>query len=329
MKSNLLLLVILLTISENFAQEKKKENFKFNKENFLKELSENACECIDSISTYNKIKDSIASEINTCIDKQVTVYQFGLQIANIEIDTEPANDSTKTKKKDVNIVIASNPESKQYKEAYYELERYLLNNCVALKSKIATNDKLNNNSLSNNTLALEYYNYGLEASEAEEYEKAINFYKKAVTVDPNFAFAYDNMGVSYRKLNQFDEAIKAYEKSLKIDPNGLLPLQNIAIAYSYKKEYKKAIKAYEKLRDIQPDNPEVFYGIGLIYFQNLNDFEKALDNMCKAYIIYIQQKSPYRSDAEKIIQMLYSEFKNKNNLETFNKILEKNNINQN
>lgn len=51
--------------------------------------------------------------------------------------------------------------------------------------------------------------------------------------------------------------------------------------------------------------------------------------MCKAYILYIQQKSPYRSDAEKVIQMLYTEFKNKNDLDTFNTILENNNINQN
>ncbi|WP_290801317.1 tetratricopeptide repeat protein [Flavobacterium sp.] len=326
-----LLLIILFCISQSFfSQEKEKKNtFKFNKDVFLKELAENACECIDSIDTFNKIKDSVASEINVCIDKQVTVYQFGLQMADIEIDLETLTDSTQIKQKEANIIIASNPDSEQYKEAYYDLERYLLNNCVPLKSKIAAYDKLNEKSMSSNPLALEYYNSGLDAYDEEDYKKAVSFYKKAVTVDPDFAFAYDNMGICYRKLNQYDEAIKAYEKSLKIDPNGLLPLQNIAIAYSYKKKYKKAIKAYERLRDIQEDNPEVFYGIGVIYFQHLNEFEKALDNMCKAYILYIQQKSPYRSDAEKVIQMLYTEFKNKNDLDTFNTILENNNINQN
>ena len=209
MKNKLLLIIVFCISQSFFSQEKEKKNtFKFNKDAFLKELAENACECIDSIDTFNKIKDTIASEINVCIDKQVTVYQFGLQMADIEIDLETLTDSTQIKQKDANIIIASNPDSEQYKEAYYDLERYLVDNCIALKSKISVYDKLNEKSLSNNPLASEYYNKGLDAFDAEDYNKAITFYKKAVTVDPDFAFAYDNMGVCYRKLNQFDDAIK-------------------------------------------------------------------------------------------------------------------------
>ncbi|NHN27802.1 tetratricopeptide repeat protein [Flavobacterium jejuense] len=328
MKTNRFIILGLLIVQSIFGQEKEKKNtFKFNKENFLKELSQNACKCIDSIDTFNKIKDSLASEINNCIDKQVSVYQFGIQMADIEIDLDKKK--KKEEKKDINILINPDPNSKEYKEAYYELERDIVDNCTSIKSKISINDKVNHNSLSSNNLALEYYNKGLDATKTEDYKSAINYYKKAVAVDSDFAFAYDNMGICYRKLNNYDEAINAYEKSLKIDPYGLMPLQNIGVAYIYKKEYKKAIKAYEKLGDIQPDNPEVFYGIGVIYFQNLNNLEKGLDNMCKAYLLYIQKKSPYRSDAEKIIQMIYTEYKKKNNLSEFNKILEEHNISQN
>ena len=327
MKLKLLFLTTFFFSNQFFSQDGDKKNtFKFDKQNLLKELSEKACTCIDSISTYNKIKDSIASEINYCIDKQVSVYQFGIQMADIEIDLD--ENEKKQSKKDINIIINPDPNSKAYKEAYYELERYIVDNCSPLKSKIAVNDKLGYKSLSNNDLAIKYYNQGLEATEKEDYEKAISFYKKAIAVDPEFAFAYDNMGICYRKLNHYDEAIKAYEKSLKIDPNGLMPLQNLGVAYVYKKEYKKAIKAYEKLGEIQSENPEVFYGIGVIYFQNLNDLDKSLENMCKAYLIYVQQKSPYRSDAEKVIQMIYNEYKKENNIDTFNKILEKYNIGQ-
>lgn len=328
MKLKLLVVTAFLLANQSFSQEEEKKNtFKFDKQNLLKELSENACECIDSIDTFNKIKDSISLEINYCIDKQVSVYQFGIQMADIEIDLD--ENEKKQTKKDVNIIINPDPNSKAYKEAYYELERYIVDNCAEIKSKIAVNDKLGYKSLSNNDLAIKYYNQGLDATEKEQYENAITFYKKAITVDPEFAFAYDNMGICYRKLNDYDAAIKAYEKSLKIDPNGLMPLQNLGIAYIYKKDYKKAIKAYERLGKIQPENPEVFYGIGVVYFQNLNDLEKGLDNMCKAYLIYVTQKSPYRSDAEKVIQMIYAEFKKNNNIETFNKILVKHNISSN
>lgn len=46
-----------------------------------------------------------------------------------------------------------------------------------------------------------------------------------------------------------------------------------------------------------------------MYALHLNESEKGLDNMCKAYNLYIQLKSPYRTDAEKIIQMIYGQMK--------------------
>ena len=98
------------------------------------------------------------------------------------------------------------------------------------------------------------------------------------------------------------------------------------MAYQYKKEYDKAIKSYEKLATIDKNNPEIYYGIGNIYAMNLKDYEKGLDNMCKAYNMYVKQKSPYRADAEKMINMIYGEMKEKGKEDVFNKILKENNI---
>lgn len=325
MKKLAFTIFICCILNISFSQEKK--DIKFDKQKFLKELSDNACICIDSINTFDKIKDSIASEISKCIDNQVGAYQMGIKIDKIK-DLEKET-KTVDGKKQIDISINFNPNSKEYKEYYYEIERYLNENCDVIKSKMKSNDKLSAKSLSKNSLALEYYNKGLDATKENDFEGAINYYKKAVEIDPEFAFAYDNMGICYRKLENYDEAIKAYEKSLKIDPNGLMPLQNIGVVYIYKKEYKNAIKAYERLGEIQPNNPEVFYGLGSIYAQNLNNLEKGLDNMCKAYLIYVAQKSPYRTDAEQFIQMLHSEFKKQNKLNDFNLILEKNRIKTN
>lgn len=329
MKKKIFILAVSFIATTTFSQDKEVKNIEFNKEQFLKEISENACKCIDSIETFDRTKENIAEDISQCIDKQVGTYQMGLKIAELNIKELEKEAKTNNNKKDIDINININPNSKEYKEYYYKLERYLTDNCSALKSKVNSNDKLGAKSLSRNDLALDYYNKGIAASKKENLEEAISYYKKAVTVDPEFAFAYDNMGISYRKLNKFDEAIEAYEKSLKIDPNGSMPLQNIAVAYTYKKEYKKAVKAYEKLGKVQPDNPEVFFGIGSIYTQYLNDIEKGLDNMCKAYLMYIAIKSPYRTDAEKYIQVLYNEFEKQEKLDTFNKILEKHNIKTN
>ncbi len=330
MKHFFIALVGICSLQIGFGQDTSKKEIEnpFNKKQFLKELSENACKCIDSINTGQKVKDSISSEIHSCIDKQVGAYQMGVKLASIK-DLEKEAKEGEDGKKNIDIAINVNPDSKEYKEYYYEMERYLINNCKAIRDKIAANDKPGDKSLSENEQAQKYYNLGLEESKNEHYEKAIEYFKKAVVFDPEFAFAYDNIGISYRKLNKFDDAIEAYEKSLKIDPNGTMPLQNIAVAYQYKKEYKKAVKAYERLAKLDDKNPEVYYGIGQIYAQYLFDYEKALDNLCQAYNLYVAQKSPYRTDAETLIQIVYKEMKKQGKEALFNDILKKHNISGN
>ncbi|MBZ4033711.1 tetratricopeptide repeat protein [Flavobacterium sp. 17A] len=317
---------ILFLLFIGFQNVQAQENPKIDTEKLLKEIADGACKCIDSIPTLDRVRDSVAADIHSCISVKVGAYQMSEKFANLDLSKATQNAEGK---KEINIDMNFNPDSNEFKESYYKIERYLMANCSSLKTKIATNDKLSKNSISENEEALKNYYLAIDESKKQNYKGAIEFYKKAVKIDPNFAFAYDNMGICYRRLEQYDLAIDAYEKSLKIDPNGLMPLQNIAVVYSYKKEYKKAVKTYEKLSQIEPNNPEVFYGIGQMYALHLNDQEKGLENMCKAYNIYIELKSPYRTDAEKIIQMIYAQMKKDGKEETFNKILADNNIRSN
>ena len=324
MKRNLFPFLLLLLSSITLAQEKDSiTEIKFDNKTFLKEISENACKCIDSISVYNKSKKEISSEIHACIDKQCGAYQLGIKLAEI---TTLKNTG---KAENINIDINVNLNSKEYKKYYYEIETSLMENCTSIKEKVTSSDKLGAKSLSSDKEAMKYYNLGLDEGKKENWEKAIDNYKKAVIFDSEFAFAYDNMGICYRRLNKYDEAIESYEKSLKIDPNGEMPLQNIAVVYLYKKEYRKAVKSYERLAKIDSKNPEVYYGMGNIYAQYLFEYEKALDNLCQAYLIYNEIKSPYRSDAEKLIQVVYTEMKKQGKETKFNEILKKHHINPN
>jgi len=321
MKKQITLLIIFLLSFAMNAQDIKG----LSDEALKKEFAENACSCIDSINVSNKSSKEISGNIHDCIDKQVTAYQSSSKLFGAFLMEK---DSTKqTKNKNVDIVINTNPDSKEYKKYYYEIERYLMDNCKSLKNKVASNQKKNENSISDNPKALEWYYKAVEQDSKGNYVKAIKFYKKAIKLDPNFAFAWDNMGLLYRKLEKYDKAIEAYENSLKIDPNGKTPLQNIAVVYVYTKEFDKAIKAYERLAKIDKNNPEVFYGIGFVSYRHKNDYEKGLQNMCKAYNLYIEQKSPYRTDAEKVINLIYVEMKKNGKENRFKEILKENNIN--
>ena len=200
--------------------------------------------------------------------------------------------------------------------------------CEAVKNVVGMNNKENKKSISNNSEAIKEYNKGGDYLREKDYKNALPFYEKAVKIDSDFAFAWDNIGVCNRNLGNYDAAISAYKKSKKIDPNGITAFHNIALAYIGKNDFKNAIKSYRTLAELDDKNPEVYYGTGMVYYYNLKDYEKALNNMCKAYNLYIDQNSPYRTDAETNIQKLYAEFKKIGKVEVFKKILAANNISE-
>lgn len=318
MKKVVLVVVAICFFFNGFSQENK------NTQKLLKELSENACKCVDSIPTYNNPQEEIVKEINKCIDKQTGAYQIGSKLMNVDVLKATATEVNG--KKEINLTLNSDKNSEEYKKYYYDLERYMIDNCKSLKSKMSSNEKQAQNSYSQNPKAKDFYNKGLEAAENENHKKAIDYFEKALKEDPEFAFAWDNIGLSYRKLGNYDKAIESYNKSLEIEPEGTMPLQNIAIAYQYKKEYPKAIAAFEKLALKDKNDPEIYYGIGNIYAVNLHDYEKGLDNMCKAYNLYVEQKSAYRTDAEKLINYIHSEMKKQGKEARFDEILKEHNI---
>lgn len=303
------------------------ENVTVTREKLLAELSANGCKCVDSLSIANKSKEEVAQGVSKCISEQVSAFQLASQL--LSIDDLQKKSSKKDGKKRVNISINTNEQSDEFKKYYYEMERYMMENCSSVKEKISNYNKLQEKSVSSDSVAKQLYLQGNSELEKENYVKAIEYYKKAVAIDSMFAFAWDNIGLCYRKLSDYDEAINAYNKSLSIQPAGLMPLQNIAVAYQYKKEYDNAISAYEKMATVDPNNPEVYFGIGKIYVAYKNELEKGLDNMCKAYNLYVQQKSPYRTDAEKLIQAIYVEMKKQGNEDKFSEILKANNIRTN
>ncbi|MFZ4456667.1 MAG: tetratricopeptide repeat protein [Bacteroidales bacterium] len=309
-------IVILVILSVHYS---KSQNSESNRQ-LLKELSENGCKCIDTIVSLNKSQKELAKEANNCIDQQAGAYQMGSKLMGIDL----LNDK-KNKKKKIDITINSNKNSDEYKKYYNEIERYLLDSCKSMRRIMSATDIIKQKSASTNDYALTYYSRGLDLLNKGQINEAKTYFEMALRIDSVFAFAWDNLGICKRNLNDYDGAILAYKKSLELDPQGLMPLQNIAVAYSFKKEYDNAINAYQKLAELDKNNPEVFYGMGENYVYK-DELEKGLDNMCKAYNLYIEIKSPYRSDAEKIISNIYVKMKAQGKEKRFNEILNKNNI---
>ncbi len=112
---------------------------------------------------------------------------------------------------------------------------------------------------------------------------------------------------------------------MEINPNNPTPIQNSAVIYNLQGKNEEAIKYYKMLIKINDNDPEIYYGIAMVY-QNMDLPEEATDNMCKAYNIYVKTKSPYQSDAETLLNQLNAVFKKQGKEQKFIEILQANNI---
>jgi len=253
-----------------------------------------ACECISKIEASSDAKND---NISDCITQSI----------------DAAKDKKGDAEKDPNEI------------SYKIVENYLVQHCKPLKELAFTENKKFKYASSDNVLAQLAYDDGMEYINEGDTENAIQKFSKAVEIDPKFAFAWDNLGISYRKNKQYEKAIAAYLKSLEIYPEGRLPLLNIAITYNLNQQYTEAVTYYEKFIDIYSDDPEGYYGLGLILYTQDQE-EAGLDNLIRAYTIYTSQNSPYRADAAKKIGYMYKDLKNQDKLEVFNKVADKYNL---
>lgn len=160
---------------------------------------------------------------------------------------------------------------------------------------------------------------------AKNYKLAIEGLQLALKQDPNFVLALDDIAVCYRQLEDYDNAIKYYKKSLDIYPEGEYALMNIGVVYSLKSDYKTAIEYYEKLIKYQPNNAEGYFGAGKNYLQINND-EKALNDIFIAHRIYSADKSEYTKDTEMLMGAIYQKMVKENKEDIFKKIAAENNI---
>jgi tetratricopeptide (TPR) repeat protein len=93
--------------------------------------------------------------------------------------------------------------------------------------------------------------------DAERWDDAIGWYKRALDVDPNNADASTDLGVSYYYSNRADDALAQFEKSLKISPTHTKTLLNKGIVLAFgKQDLRGAAAEWEKVVALSPNSPE-------------------------------------------------------------------------
>ena len=85
-------------------------------------------------------------------------------------------------------------------------------------------------------------------------EKAINFYKQALALDPDIPNGYLNLGNSYAMVNNLSEAINSFKRQISINPKSVLALINLGRLYKLMGDKDLGNKYLRQALKIDPDS---------------------------------------------------------------------------
>lgn len=136
---------------------------------------------------------------------------------------------------------------------------------------------INSNTLS----AAFYFNKGYTEYHLNHYSDAIDAFKKAISIDPQYSSAYLNLGSAYKRNGNIEAAIIFFKKYLSFMPLEPVGYFNLGVAYNTIGQHETAINYYKKAIDINSKYLEPYNNLGSLY-SDLGDHENAINYYKKA-----------------------------------------------
>jgi tetratricopeptide (TPR) repeat protein len=107
-------------------------------------------------------------------------------------------------------------------------------------------------------------------AEEGETEKALNLYRKAISLRPSAWQAYHHFGVYYLGIHEVDQAIAMFRKYSEVAPDQAESYHQLGKAYQLKRMYDEAITAFQKALEKDPSLTPLVFRIAQLYEFNGN-----------------------------------------------------------
>lgn len=146
-------------------------------------------------------------------------------------------------------------------------------------------------------IAEQEFMHGCSYEKSNMYREAIEAYKTALRINPDFTEAYISLGLLNYKIGNYSEAVDAYKHAVKIKPDTLSVYNKLGAAYILLGEYPMAIDAFKQSIRIDPDNSETHFNLGVAYVIS-GDKDGAIG-------VYITLKKLDIELANKLLDLIY------------------------
>ena len=111
----------------------------------------------------------------------------------------------------------------------------------------------------------------------KDYDKALEYYTLAITINPTSDLTYFNRGRLFFIMNEFDKAIDDFTKAILIKPSNSMYYKNRGRVYAQKKRFDDAIEDFTTAIGMKPEDSEIYALRGLAYSMAGNKMDAWLD----------------------------------------------------
>jgi tetratricopeptide (TPR) repeat protein len=95
-----------------------------------------------------------------------------------------------------------------------------------------------------------WFAQGVSCDNLKQYEEAIEAYRQALRLQPEYADAWYNLGITYGNLKKYGLASLAYEEAVRIEPEKASAWFNLGVAYYFQDKREKVREIYQTLRKL-------------------------------------------------------------------------------
>ncbi|MEO7987409.1 MAG: tetratricopeptide repeat protein, partial [Gemmatimonadales bacterium] len=95
----------------------------------------------------------------------------------------------------------------------------------------------------------------------QDFDKAIEQYKKAIEINAQFSGAYNSLGYAYRPIEKYADAETAFKKYIELIPNDPNPYDSYAELLMKTGRFDESIAQYQRALSVDPHFSNAFIGI--------------------------------------------------------------------
>ncbi|MFP4373784.1 MAG: tetratricopeptide repeat protein [Spirochaetaceae bacterium] len=135
-----------------------------------------------------------------------------------------------------------------------------------------------------------YADRGIEAIEAENYQRAVRVLTEGQEKHPESVQLYTILGDLYFGEELYRLALSEYQEAERIEPDSFSVLHSAALSLGRLNRERESVRYLERLLQLYPDSPDVIADLGWMYFKT-HQLEKGEELLLEAIEDYGDERS--------------------------------------